>query len=222
MSESTLLDLELLLGPLSDDSAAAATETSLQRLKDAFDEAQALVKEAEDKERMGGQDATGQTWRVVPPPDWETVIELSTAYLLTSRDLRAAAWLLAGLLGKHQLQGLAAGIDLCIGMCESYWAEIQPPANEESGHSDTTSGLRNVLSRKSFSSLAGVVLVNGTLETSAVRLAIPIWITDVRWITSACPAKNKSRSWRRAISVQRCFGQQLSSRRLSSLGPICR
>lgn len=165
MSDSTLLDLELLLGPISEEAAAAATDSEFQRLKDAFDEAQSLVKEAEEKERMGGEDATGRPWRVVPAPDWNAVVELSSRYLQSSHDLRAAAWLTAGLLGTHQLQGLSAGLDLCIGLCESYWADIQPPATEESGHSDTTGGLRNVLSRKSFSSLWATILVSGKLES---------------------------------------------------------
>ena len=164
MSESQLIDLESLLGPISEESASAASPSEFQRLKDLFDEAQALVKENEDKERMGGFDATGQAWRVIPDPDWDSVIEHSSSYLLGSHDLRVAAWLAAGLLGKYQLKGLAAGMDLCIGMCENYWAEIQPPPHEESGHAETTSGLRNVLSRKSFASLWATTLVSGRNE----------------------------------------------------------
>lgn len=164
MSNPKLLDLERLLGPIPEEAAAAINSSDLQRLKDAFDEAQALVKEQEDKEKMGGQDATGQVWRVIPEPDWDTVVELSTNYLTGSHDLRAAAWLMAGLLGKHQLNGLSEGLDLCIGLCESYWAEIQPPVNEESGHSEATGGLRNVLSRKSFASLWNTTLVCGTKD----------------------------------------------------------
>lgn len=164
MSDSQLIDVESLLGPVSEEHASAASPSEFQRLKDLFDEAQALVKENEDKERMGGFDATGQAWRVIPDPDWDSVIEQCTHYLMASHDLRVAAWMTAGLLGKYQLRGLAAGMDLCIGMCETYWAEIQPPPDEESGHAETTSGLRNVLSRKSFASLWATTLVSGRKE----------------------------------------------------------
>jgi type VI secretion system protein ImpA len=168
MSTEMPIDVQALLAPLDESIDRSNLESDFFRVKDAFDEAQALLKEVEDKERMGGLDATGQPWRVIPPPDWERAIELSIDYLGKSRDMRVAAWLTGAILGSHQLAGLEAGLDLCLGFCETYWSEIEPPPDDDSGHFDAMGGVRTVLSRRSFASLWDTTLVSSGSDRQSV------------------------------------------------------
>lgn len=186
------IDVQSLLGPIEDSADRSVLESKFIRVKDAFDDTQALIKEQEDKERMKGLDATGQPWRVIPPPDWDHAIELATDYLKASRDLRVAAWLTGCLLGKFQLRGLDAGLDVCIAYCESYWTETEPAPDEDSGHFDAMAGFRTVLSRRSFPSVWNTTLVSSMQDRGGVNYTYL--------------------DYRRSLDLQRLSGAELESR----------
>ncbi len=162
-----IIDVEQLLAPISEENPTGE-ELSLSdpggaflKIKDAFDEAKKLVKEERDRELSGGVDSFGQPWRTIPAPDWNTVIDLATATLTNvSKDFRIASWLTEALLRKYNIRGLRDGLLLCQGLCDRYWDNIHPPANEEDGHGRTVGGFSGL--DTASASIFDTVIVQGT------------------------------------------------------------
>ncbi|MCA9195323.1 MAG: type VI secretion system protein TssA [Planctomycetales bacterium] len=167
MSNSTVIDVEQLLAPIPGDHPTgqeiplSEPNGLLIKTKDAWDEARKLIKEQQDKEQCGGIDSQGQPWRRVPDPNWDAVINLATDALGTSKDFRVAAWLTEALLRKYYLPGLRDGLELCLGLCERYWSDIHPAANEEDGHGVTVGAFAGVVSDATASAILSVPVAFG-------------------------------------------------------------
>lgn len=168
MSSEPIIEVSRLLAPISDEAptgealSLADFEGPLKRVKDSWDEARKLVKEQEEKERFGGEDANGQPWRIVPNPDWGAVLDLAQDTLANkSKDFRIAAWMTEALLRMHALPGLCQGLEVCKGLCDQYWDGLHPAANEEDGHGVTVSAFAALVSDATFSALLDTPVVFG-------------------------------------------------------------
>lgn len=144
MTATPILDVEQILAPISEEQPTGAElllsdeQGSILKIKDAFDQARKLVKEKQDRIISGGIDKFGNPWRIVPDPDWSVVISLGESILRTeSKDFRVASWLTEALLREHYLPGLRDGLKICFGLCERYWDNVRPSANDEDGHGVT-------------------------------------------------------------------------------------
>jgi len=63
--------------------------------------------------------------------DWPVVVEQSTELLQhKSKDIRAASWLIEGLAHVHGYQGMAHGCELLSQLCDRYWTQLYPLAEE--------------------------------------------------------------------------------------------
>lgn len=163
------IDVDQLLAPISEEQptgvelSVSDPDSPLIRIKDVYDEARKLIKEEQDKEISGGIDAFGQPWRTIPEPDWDTIIELGTETLAsTSKDFRIASWLTEALLRTNYVDGLRQGLDLCMGLCERYWADIHPPANEDDGHGVTVGAFAGLVTDANYSAIQLTPVVCGT------------------------------------------------------------
>lgn len=169
MVQSPVIDVEALLAPISEDSPTGEelplSEPSgpLMTTKDAWDEARSLVKRKQDWEQSGGIDAFGEPLDRVADPDWNSVIQAATGALAISKDFRVAAWLLEGLLREHHLVGLCNGLELCLGLCERYWPQIHPAANEEDGHGITVGVFSGVVSEGTAQAILDTPVVRGQI-----------------------------------------------------------
>lgn len=169
MASEPTIDVSRLLQPL-DGEVPAGEELSvadpgspLLKVKDAWDEARKLVKEELDKERSGGIDSQGQTWRVIPDPDWAGLIAQCEDILANrSKDFRVAAWLTEGLLRRHGARGLRDGLEVCAGLCRDYWDNIRPIPDDDDGHGAVVGPFSGLMSEASVAALSGIVLVTGT------------------------------------------------------------
>lgn len=70
----------------------------------------------------GSEDGSSEGARFVyQPVDWHHVVKQSESILRSkSKDLRVATWLTRGLLETEGLEGLAAGLEICAGILESF------------------------------------------------------------------------------------------------------
>ncbi len=168
MASDPVIDVEALLQPIAGESptgeelSIAEPDGLFMKTKDAWDEARKLVKEEQDRERNGGIDSQGQTWRVIPPPDWEKVIDLGTEILTSrSKDFRVAAWLTEALLRRHHAAGLRDGLKICNGLCQNFWDQIRPSPNEEDGHSVTVGAFSALVSEATFSAILAIPVAIG-------------------------------------------------------------
>ncbi len=169
MSSEPVIDVEQLLAPISDEHPTGVElntndlQGPFQKIKDPLDEARKLVKELQDKELSGGIDSFGQAWRVIPNPDWTTIIERAKQTLEhESKDFRVAAWLSEALLREHHVKGLRDGLQLCLGLCQRYWANIHPAPNEEDGHGVTMGAFTGLVADTTFAALLDTPIVRGT------------------------------------------------------------
>ena len=65
---------------------------------------------------------------IIPPtePDWPGVIELASALLRRSKDIRTALLLTRALTNTSGLQGLSQGLGLFRGLLENHWEDVHP------------------------------------------------------------------------------------------------
>jgi type VI secretion system protein ImpA len=166
-----LINVEQLLAPISAENPSGV-ELSLTdlsgpylRIKDAYDEAKKLVKEQIDKETSGGLDRLGKPWRVIPTPDWNSIVQwTSEAIAGNSKDFRLAAWLTEALLRIHGIRGLRDGLLLCKGLCERYWPSIHPAPDEENGHTKTVGPFSGLVQDSTFPAILGSIIVEGAKQ----------------------------------------------------------
>lgn len=71
-------------------------------------------------------------WEVdLKEADWNAVIALTTTLLeQQSKDLRLAVWLTEASAYQHGFTGLIQGFELIAGLCESYWDNLYPVAED--------------------------------------------------------------------------------------------
>lgn len=129
------LPIEDLLFPIPGDSPTGPelnrndADGLLYRLKFARDEAWA----AEDR-RFRAREA-GDPEDALPRPNWAAVAALATELLQSlSKDFRAACWLTEAQIRLSGFAGLSYGVQVCQGLCDLYWNDINPKANAEEGH----------------------------------------------------------------------------------------
>ena len=83
---------------------------------------------------------------VVPAqdPDWRRVLELGSALLGRSKDLRAAVRVTRARLGLHGLPGLHSGLDLIQGLLVGFWDGLYPEL-DASDDNDPTARVNTLL-----------------------------------------------------------------------------
>ena len=83
---------------------------------------------------------------VVPAqdPDWRRVLDIGTALLGRSKDLRAAVRVTRALCGIHGLPGLQCGLDLVHGLLVQYWDGLYPEL-DASDNNDPTARVNALL-----------------------------------------------------------------------------
>ena len=115
------MDLAALLAPIREDAPCGDDYSfSIE-----FDQIK-RAREEDDPHLSQGEWAT--TLKVA---DWPVVVEQSTEVLQhKSKDIRAASWLIEGLAHVQGYQGMADGCELLSQLCDRYWAQLYPLAEE--------------------------------------------------------------------------------------------
>jgi type VI secretion system protein ImpA len=121
-----LFDLEPLLAPISDDSAAGPD----LEYDPAFLE---LERTAAPK----AERAIGDAVKAAEEPDWEKVVELSEAILQRSKDLRPAVHLTTAWMRSSGMPGWSAGLGLIRGLLEQFWDTVHPQLDAEDNNDPT-------------------------------------------------------------------------------------
>ena len=121
-----LFDLEPLLAPISDDSAAGPD----LEYDPAFLE---LERTAAPK----AERAIGDAVKAAEEPDWNKVVELSEAVLARSKDLRAALHLATAWMRTSGMPGWSAGLGLIHGLLEQFWDDVHPQLDAEDDNDPT-------------------------------------------------------------------------------------
>lgn len=128
---------------------ATATESLLQPVS--ADRPAGEDLEYDPQFRALNEAATGTPERrmgdsVVPAqdPDWRRVLELGTALLGRSKDLRVATRITRALLGLRGLPGLHAGLDLIQGLLVQFWDGLYPEL-DASDNDDPTARVNALL-----------------------------------------------------------------------------
>jgi type VI secretion system protein ImpA len=74
----------------------------------------------------------GEWQRETKTSDWNKVVDLSAAALAQrTKDIQIAAWLTEGLIQTEGFEGLAAGLNVLVGLLENFWDSVYPPVEEE-------------------------------------------------------------------------------------------
>ena len=114
------IDIDAILAPLPGDNPAGE-DTRYQPL---YDE----IKEARRADDMLDR---GDWNRELKTADWNKVISLSTdALTQTTKDLQIAAWLLESLIKTEGFKGVETGLDILIGLLDSFWEHLYPSAED--------------------------------------------------------------------------------------------
>ena len=115
------MDLAALLAPIREDAPCGddySFSVEFDKIKRA--------REEDDPHLSQGEWATA-----LKVADWPVVVEQSTEVLQhKSKDIRAASWLIEGLAHVQGYQGMADGCELLSKLCDHYWAQLYPLAEE--------------------------------------------------------------------------------------------
>lgn len=115
------IDTDALLAPIRED-APCGEDFSFSGEFDTIKRA----REEDDPHLSQGEWAT--TLKVA---DWPLVIEQCTDLLqYKSKDIRAVSWLIEGLTHVHGYLGMAEGCALLSQLCDRYWTQLYPLAEE--------------------------------------------------------------------------------------------
>lgn len=128
MDTSSLIDIELLLKPISDDKPVGvnlrqdSSPTSIYyQIKDARNRARTIERQL----MQGYSDISASN-------DWQTVCKLAVQILINhSKDLEVAAWLLEANLRLASFSGLRDSLELIHRLLESYWDTIYPALDDD-------------------------------------------------------------------------------------------
>ena len=164
MSTSNIIDIEMLLSPISDAASQGVDvriDTKTQSLYYDLKEARHNLRQQEDELLLSDEDTTLL-------PSWQSVIQQAETLLTThTKDLEIAAWLVEGIVREHGYQGLIVGCQLLTHLVNQYSDVIYPEADEEG----------NLTRLMSIAMLSGSAHP-GTV-TSAINLTPISNITDV-------------------------------------------
>ncbi|GIV53604.1 MAG: type VI secretion protein [Candidatus Kapaibacterium sp.] len=117
-----IVDLELLLSPISDEEPAGTDQSATPQYLQIID-------------AMREDDPTIQreSWEEVRVADWNRVQQLCEEILETkAKDLQVAVWLCQALLRNHGIAGFNEGTMLVTGLCQHYWEWLHPQLEEPS------------------------------------------------------------------------------------------
>lgn len=74
----------------------------------------------------------GEWVRDIKSADWPAVARLCAELLSTrTKDLRLAGWMTEALSHTRGFAGLAEGLAVCAGLCETFWDALHPQADED-------------------------------------------------------------------------------------------
>lgn len=74
----------------------------------------------------------GEWVREIKSADWPGVARLCSELLTTqTKDLRLAGWMTEALSRTSGFVGMAKGLDVCAGLCETFWDALHPLPDEE-------------------------------------------------------------------------------------------
>lgn len=74
----------------------------------------------------------GEWVREIKSADWPGVVRLCEELLSTqTKDLRLAGWMTEALSHTRGFTGMAQGLDVCAGLCESFWDGLHPQPDED-------------------------------------------------------------------------------------------
>ena len=126
-----VIDVEALLAPIPGDAATGidlradgSPVSPYYLIKDARNAARAA-------ERQLNADPDNPS---IDPPDWRSVLAQAPDILTNqSKNLEIVAWYIEALLRVEGLPGLRDGLDVARGLCERYWDELYPLADEDEG-----------------------------------------------------------------------------------------
>jgi type VI secretion system protein ImpA len=155
-----LLDLEALLAPIEGDNPAGA---SLRYAGD-YDELKALLPKP-DRDAFEDSGQEGQ---------WPKLVQVASQKLRQkSKDLMIAAWLTEGLVHQHGFPGLRDGLLLIQGLCERFWDNLYPLA-EEGDLEVRAAPLQALLERNAPLWLGEVALTKSPLKSTDSDDQIPV------------------------------------------------
>lgn len=134
MSAPATIDIDALLAPVSEESAAGSdprSDTSpnslYYRAKDARNAGRSAERASTE---LGGP----------PPPEWDTVVDTSQDILIQlSKDLEVASWLVEGLLRVEGFAGLRDGLKVLTGFASRYWETCFPELDDDGVEGKVTS-----------------------------------------------------------------------------------
>jgi type VI secretion system protein ImpA len=98
------------------------------------------IKRAREEDDPSLQQGEWQT--AIKEADWSSVVSISEKLLLQkTKDLRVVGWLLEGWTKREGFGGLARGLDLLSGICETFWHSVYPRMeDDESGDQELRAG----------------------------------------------------------------------------------
>lgn len=109
--------------PLLSDTAPTGPDLSFSP---AFDQI-AELRRADDPTL-----AQGEWVREIKSADWPGVVQLCSDLLSTqTKDLRLAGWMTEALAHSQGFAGMAQGLEVCAGLCETFWDALHPQADED-------------------------------------------------------------------------------------------
>ncbi len=79
----------------------------------------------------------GDTIVAGEPPDWKRVFDIAHSLAQRTRDLRIACCLTRALTRLEGLAGMAAGLQLCLLLCEQLWQDVHPQLDDSDGDDPT-------------------------------------------------------------------------------------
>ncbi len=175
MATPSVIDLEKLLEPVSDDQPAGPelrfVEGEGQSIYYAVRDARKKAGDAERRNRNFDllTDEEKQLEPAAPdPPDWGSVQDFAFGALEKSKDLWILAWYIESLTRSDGFAGIRDGYLLARGFCNQFWDQVHPQPDESENLSAT------------FAQLAGL---NGL--DSEGTLIVPIMNIPVTDETSA-------------------------------------
>jgi type VI secretion system protein ImpA len=128
MEGPQILDLELMLAPLSEDDPVGADPRQDFSINSLFLKMKDARAEARRIERAIDTDGDGPS----PDPSWDIVLETGVKILSSQgKDLEVAAWIVEALVRIEGFPGLLEGLKLCQGLIEQYWENIHPLPDED-------------------------------------------------------------------------------------------
>ncbi len=128
MASSTVIDLEALLAPISDEMPTGGDVRLNPSPMSAYQQVKTARNAAREMERKNAAGADLGS----PDEEWRKVFEFAAKILRQeSKDLEVACWYAEALLRRQGFQGLRDGFKLLDGLIERYWDQLYPVPDED-------------------------------------------------------------------------------------------